>query len=285
MIIDSHCHAWARWPYDTAVPDPDTRGSIETLLYEMDTHGIDQATVVCARIGGGSGGNGFANPDNNDYVSAAARHYPDRFIAWVDVDCVWTSSYHQPGAAERLQAELDRSGSRGFTHYFGRLNDGWLRGAEAEMFFSAAEELGAIASLAIGAEWFIDLEPIAARHPGLPILIHHLGLPGRDPGRRADEVARLTALAQRENIGVKVSGFNYNATRSWDFPYPDAQELLVRLYGSFGPGRLYWGSDFPASRDMITYAQSIEVLRSRAGLGEEDLRLIMGDNLHRLLNR
>ena len=40
MIADSHCHAWRRWPYDKSVPDPDHRGSIEALLYEMDTHDV-----------------------------------------------------------------------------------------------------------------------------------------------------------------------------------------------------------------------------------------------------
>ena len=27
MIIDSHCHAWARWPYDPPVPDPESKGA------------------------------------------------------------------------------------------------------------------------------------------------------------------------------------------------------------------------------------------------------------------
>ena len=35
MIIDSHCHAWTTWPYDTRVPDPGSRGRVEQLLFEI----------------------------------------------------------------------------------------------------------------------------------------------------------------------------------------------------------------------------------------------------------
>ena len=36
MIVDSHCHAWTTWPYDTNVPDPASRGTIDQLLFEME---------------------------------------------------------------------------------------------------------------------------------------------------------------------------------------------------------------------------------------------------------
>lgn len=282
MIIDSHCHAWRAWPYDTTVPDPQTRGSIESLLHEMDTHGVDHATVVCARIGGGAGGDGFANDDNNDYVNDFARGRPDRFTAWVDVDCVWRDDHHRPGSAVRLRAELDRTGARGFTHYVAAVNDGWLR-AEGAEFFAVAAERGVIASLAITADWFDDLAVIAAAHPSLPILIHHLGQPR--VGHHADDLAALRKLAAQPSIGVKVSGFNYNSERTWDFPYPQAQTVFSTLLDAFGPGRLCWGSDFPASRDMLTYRQALEVVRTHAGLAPADVDLIMGENLRRLLDQ
>ena len=50
MIIDSHCHAWATWPYKPPVPDPESRGRVEQLLHEMDVNGVDQAVIVCAQI-------------------------------------------------------------------------------------------------------------------------------------------------------------------------------------------------------------------------------------------
>src|SRR5215217_1512875 len=76
MIIDSHCHAWPRWPYQPPVPDDESRGRVEQLLNEMDLHGVDQAVVICARI--------ERNPDNNDYIAEQARRYADRLHQFPD---------------------------------------------------------------------------------------------------------------------------------------------------------------------------------------------------------
>src|SRR5688572_10016939 len=94
MIIDSHCHAWRCWPYQPPVPDPETRGRIEQLIFEMDQNGVDRAVLVCARID--------HNPDNNDYVAEHVRAHPDRLHQFADVDCSWWPTYHTPGAAARL---------------------------------------------------------------------------------------------------------------------------------------------------------------------------------------
>lgn len=283
MIIDTHCHAWRRWPYDVRVPDPDTRGSVEALLYEMDRHGVDHSMVVCARIGAGQGGDGFGNEDNNEYVLEAAAAHPDRLTAWIDVDCVWRADHHAPGAARRLRDALDRSGARGFTHYVAPENDGWLRSDEGREFFDVAAEAGVVASLAMSSAWLPDLGPIAQEHPQLPILIHHMSHPSRGE-QRAHDVDSIVALAQHPSIGVKVSGFNYNAEKYWDFPYSSSIELFRILWDAFGDERLYWGSDFPASRDQLTYRQSIDVVRTHcAFVGDEAIARILGGNARRFL--
>ncbi len=284
MIVDSHCHAWRRWPYDTGVPDASTRGSLEALLYEMDSHGVDHSAVVCARIGAGAGGDGFGNPDNNDYVSSFARAHPDRLTAWVDVDCSWRDEYHTPGAVQRLRDELDRTESHGFTHYFKTPNDGWLRSDEGHEFFRTAAELKVIASLAVGAAWFDDLREIARVNPNLPILLHHMSGPRLDAENYEADLAELILNSKLPNIGIKISGFNYTSAMKWNFPYSDSQLLFRRIYGAFGAHRLYWGSDFPASRDMLTYTQAIEVLRTHCDfVPADEMSLILGTNLDRLL--
>ena len=91
-IIDSHCHSWDYWPYLPEVPDPHHHGSVETLLDQMDVNGVDRATIVCAQI--------HRNSNNNDYVAAAVRKYPDRLDQFADVDSFWSDTYHMPGAAK-----------------------------------------------------------------------------------------------------------------------------------------------------------------------------------------
>ena len=100
MIFDSHCPRLAKLPYDPAVPDRDTRGSIEQLAFEMDSNGVDKALIVCAEIKG--------NPDNNQYVYEKSQTYGDRFAYVVDVDSRWKDSYHSDGAAERLERAVKR---------------------------------------------------------------------------------------------------------------------------------------------------------------------------------
>jgi L-fuconolactonase len=110
MIIDSHCHAWTLWPYQPPVPDPTSRALAEQLLFEMDVHGVDQALIVCAEIN--------HNPDNNHYIGDVAQSHPDRLFQVIDVDSMWKTSYHQPGAAERLRvaARTWRSDSNSLIH-------------------------------------------------------------------------------------------------------------------------------------------------------------------------
>jgi predicted TIM-barrel fold metal-dependent hydrolase len=285
MIVDTHCHAWRRWPYDRAVPDPDSRGSIESLLYEMDHNGVEHAAVVCARIGGGAGGDGYANEDNNEYVLSAAKRHPDRLTAWIDIDCVWRPDHHAPGAADRLRRALEQTGARGFTHYLDSVNDGWLTSDEGREFFAAAADAGVVASIAAGPAWLADLGAIAAENPGLPILVHHMSHPARGAEREHD-MAALLDLAAHSSVGVKISGFNYNSVNGWDYPYRGAIALLfARILDAFGDQRLYWGSDFPASRDDLTYRQSIEVVRTHCAFaGKHATEAILGGNAARLLD-
>ena len=285
MIADAHCHAWKNWPYDVKVPDARHRGSIEGLLYEMDTHGVQLSAVVCARIGGGRGGEGYPNQDNNEYVSDFARSHPDRFTSWVDVDCSWQPEHHLKGSVDRFKKIIDRNNPSGFTHYFNQSNDGWLTSSEGIAFFELAAERQLIASLAIGKNWFQDLGMVAKNNPTLPILIHHMSMPAKEfDGYSTADLEALKKLSDYKNIGVKISGFNYNSKKYWDYPYSDSRQLFEKIYNIFGASRLYWGSDFPASRDQITYTQAIEVVKNESNfLKGEEIESILGRNLINLL--
>jgi L-fuconolactonase len=277
VIIDSHCHAWTTWPYDTTVPDPESRGRIEQLLFEMDRNGVDKAVLICARID--------YNPDNNAYVAEMATRYPDRVIPFPDVDCVWSPEYHTPGAPDRLRAAIDRWSIAGFTHYVGEDNDGWLRSDEGRAFFDLAAERDLIASLAIGSAWFEDLGELAADHPTLPILVHHQGLVRAVDGPESAGLRALQRLAEHPNIVVKASGFYYGSHDTADYPYLDQVAIFERIYRAFGARRLAWGSDFPVSPWVAcTYAQTLEVIRRHClFLDEADRAWILGDTLATIL--
>ena len=275
-ILDSHCHAWRVWPYAPLVPDETSRGTIDQLVYEMDVHGVEQAAVVCAAIEN--------NPDNVEYVSFARSRYPGRIHVIADLDCTWHATYHHAGSADRLRALADRYELAGFTHYLGRDNDGWLASEEASQLLTVAEERGLLVSLAGSPVWQDDLRVLARRHPGVPILCHHLG--GASVGADPAGLATLIESVSCPNIYIKASGFHYASPRGWDYPWPEATELFRQLFEAFGPERLCWASDFPASTRYTTYRQSLEVIRTHCGfLGPGDLEAILGGTLRRILNR
>jgi len=285
QILDSHCHAWRRWPYSPLVPDEDARGTIEQLLYEMDLNGVSEAAVVCAAIDN--------NPDNVAYVASAGERHRGRFHVVADLDCPWSEHYHRPGAADRLRALADRHPLAGFTHYVREDNDGWLGSEEAESVFAVAEQRGLLVSLAAGPGWQADLRSIARRHPSVPVLCHHLGgvrTIAALGGTTAAAVysAALDAVVTSASVGnifVKVSGFHYASAQGWDHPWGAAVEIFQQLFDAFGPKRLCWGSDFPASKLYCTYRQSLEVVLSHSPfLSEDDRRMILGGNLRAILS-
>jgi predicted TIM-barrel fold metal-dependent hydrolase len=276
--LDCHCHAWRRWPYDPPVPDEDTRGSVELLLAEMDAHGVAQATIVCAAI--------ERNADNLDYVAAACERHPGRLHMLADLDCTWSDTYHVGGSAERLARLAERHTLAGFAHYMADHNDGWLRSDDADALFALAERLRLIVSLGASPAWQADLRAIARRHPGVPVLCQALGLVRGADGADSPGMAAVLASAAVPSIHLKLSGLPYCAQRAWDYPWPDVLALLARLADAYGPGRLCWGSDYPACTRFCTYRQSLEVVRAHCPfLTPAELRLVLGGTLAGMLAR
>jgi len=275
-ILDSHCHAWRRWPYSPLVPDEDSRGTVDQLLYEMDAHAVSRALVVCAAIEN--------NPDNLEYVAFARERYPGRLHLAADLDCWWSPTYHAAGCADRLRELDEQYELAGFAHYVRDRNDGWLRGDEADSVFKLAAERGLIVSLGAGPEWHGDLRAIARRYPSVPVLCHSLGGVRAAEGVESERVAQVLASAEVSNIYLKVAGLHYASERGWDHPWPDTIAVLRRIYEAFGPRRLCWGSDFPASTRFCTFRQSLEAVRTHCTFfTDEDLRLVLGETLHEVL--
>ncbi|MGN6758436.1 MAG: amidohydrolase family protein [Thermomicrobiales bacterium] len=275
-VIDSHCHAWSRWPYQPPVPDDESRGQIEQLLHEMDRLGVDQAVVICAQI--------ERNPENNEYIAEQVRRYPNRLHQFPDVDCSWSPTYHQPGAAARLAAIADRWPIKGFTHYLRGDDDGaWLYSDEGLAFFRVAAERHLIASIAGRPRHQAALRRVAAAFPTLPILCHHLaGLRAAEPPEAG--LREVLASARLPNICIKVSGFAYCSQVAWEYPYADTGWIVRTLYEHFGPHQLCWGSDYPVVRFYMTYQQALEAFRTHCTfVPEADKALILGGTLARLL--
>ncbi len=278
MIIDSHCHAWTRWPYQPPVPDEEHRGKIEQLINEMDLNGVAQAVVVCAQID--------HNPENNAYIARQALQFSPRLHQLVDLDSEWSSTYHQSGASERLTNMMARWPIKGFTHYLAANDDGaWLYSEDGQKLFQVATKHNLIASISCQPHQQPAIRRVAQMFPSVPILCHHMGWVKAEEGAPSTGLKQILESARLPNIYMKVSGFAYATKTNWDFPYQDTHEIVRTEYEHFGPHRLCWGSDYPVVRFFMTYRQSLEAFRHHCSfVSEADKEWILGGTLAKLLN-
>jgi L-fuconolactonase len=280
MIVDSHCHAWRAWPYEPPVPDPTSRPAVEQLLFEMDQCGVDKAVLVAARID--------FNPDNNDYVAYCVHRFPERLYQFADVDCMWTSTYHMSGAAERLADAVRRYQLRGFTHYVDANDTGdWFFSDDGQAFLRTAAELNQIVSIHLPVGLQPVLRRLAQQFNSTPFLCHHMGYPVTVEGPEGTALRAVVESAALPNIHIKLSGFHYSAPVGWEYPHAESRYIVRALYDSYGPERLHWGSDYPVVRWAMTYRQSLELIRTHAAdtIAAGDMDRVLGSSLYDLLNR
>jgi predicted TIM-barrel fold metal-dependent hydrolase len=246
------------------------------MLFEMDQANVGRAVIIAAAIGD--------NPDNNQYAQRVARAYANRFLAFADIDSRWSTTYHRPGAAERLAEAAERNQLVGFTHYLSEEDDGaWLVGEDGRRFFALAEQRRLIASLSVTPRQMPAVAALAARFPRLPILCHHLAHLGPRSSATPDAARLVVAAAEHRNIHIKISGFGNVAAPDQDYPYDALRWIPRMLLEFYGPWRLLWGSDYPVSRRHMTYRQTIDVVRRHGGLGDAATEIILGRAAERLV--
>jgi predicted TIM-barrel fold metal-dependent hydrolase len=267
VVIDAQAHVWAQetpqrpWIADGAKyahrPVPLTAAD---LLSEIDKSGVDQAVLVSPTWEG----------YRNDVVLAAASAYPDRFRVVVrlaptrlDLGQALAESWADPRVI-------------GVRTVFIRDEKPLLTDGTAERFWTLAEQVG-IPVLAFAPGKLAVLESAAQRHPGLRMVIDHLGI---DPRVRDGDVAghidAIVRLARLPNVAVKATCLPNLVTEP--FPFPSLHDHVRRVVDAFGPSRVFWGSDL--SRLRCTYAEVWALLFEQLSfLSEVDKAQLAGEAL------
>jgi predicted TIM-barrel fold metal-dependent hydrolase len=148
--------------------------------------------------------------------------------------------------------------------------------------WQCAAERGMVLCALTGPEYFGALDAMCQKFPQTTLALDHLGRIGFERPIRDEEVAQLCRLARHKRVCVKLSGF-YALGRQQP-PYLDLVPVIRRLFETFGPQRLMWGSDSPFQ--MIPphrYRDSIELVRNRLDfLGAEDRQWLLRKTAERL---
>jgi predicted TIM-barrel fold metal-dependent hydrolase len=279
LITDSQVHVFEAdsrerpWPKDGRAKPTKPHNTAAETIAAMDAIGVDRAIIVPP----GSVGDDNANQTALDAVAA----YPGRFAVMGRIDP------QRPDWEDRLATWKQQPGMLGL-RFSGRwdstprqFKDMFAEGA-LDTFFAACERYDVPVALGTN-DLLAPVERLAARHPGLTIIVDHLATNFGDTVETCfSGMDALCALARYPNVSTKVS----NAPNRAFMPYPftSIHGLLRRAYDAFGPRRLLWGADrteigsIPYAHTLLLWQEGLDWLSA------DDKEWILGKSAAEILH-
>ncbi len=246
MIIDSHLHVWSNDPltYPWAGKGTTEVGTAELLLTTMEKSGVSKACIVQP----------IHYLYDNSYIADVMKRYPRTFSAIAIMD------RQRPDGPEELERLVKEDGFEGLRMHLSRPDDPdeWAAKDQYPIWDKAAE-LGA-SFLSFGpAELQSSIEPIVAHYPSVKVVLDHLGGAPIREEPPYPLLQNVLDFAKYPNVYVK---FTPQAGKSnEDYPLADTHHIYERIYDTFGPQRLMWGTDFPHIFRNIGYQNGLDLFR------------------------
>jgi len=235
-------------------------------LREMDTAGVDGVVIVPPSWEG----------DRNDLALEAARLHPDRFAI------MGRLAIERPESRKLVPTWKSQPGMLGVRLTLTRdQHRAWLSDGTADWFWEAAEQYAIPVMVSVTGS-VPKIAEVAARHPGLRLVIDHLGLAGsvRDAAL-GPALEPVLTLAPYANVAVKASALPCYVTES--YPFRGLYPHIRRVVETFGPQRVFWGTDL--TRLPCPYRQAITLFTEELDfLSAADKEWIMGRGIAEWLN-
>lgn len=270
-IVDSQVHLWegpgpdpATWPDPAGVPAWTQKAlTVDAFLANMAEAGVAKAFLIPPA---------FDGVGSNDYCLRAAAAHPGRFAVMgrVPFDDPRAPALIADWAAQPFALGLRFS-------VFMPSQRHWLEDETADRVLPILSRLGMPLMIYPGPDPKLlgRIGELARRYDSLRISIDHMAV---GPYVYQDAAAfehldALTALSVLPNIAVKASGLPDYSTAS--YPFTNIHDYLHRTIDSFGPQRVFWGTDFP--RLSCGYREAVTMFTEELDwLDHSELRLIMG---------
>ena len=266
-IVDSQVHIWGENTPERPWPKQDAENlaqrarafQLADLQAEMRAAGVDRAVIVPPTWEG----------LRNDLALDAARRHPDRFVVMGRI------AVQDPKAPDDFASWKQHPEIKGLRLGFHTTAlKPLLTEGKADWVFAAAEKAQMPAMVLIPGD-MAAFRAIAERHPGLKLIVDHMGIPRGGKGDAAfTHIDDLCALARLPNVSVKLTSAPSYALDP--YPHRGLHPYLRRLYDAFGPRRLYWGSDL--TRMPCSYALCVRMFT-------EELRWLTGEDLEWIMGR
>lgn len=249
MVYDTHTHSWAPptpehpWTNGPLVEDfanhfsTDIVYQAEKLLADMDKADVDEAVVV-----------GYPITDWTDnWYTIKAADYNDRLTGIAMID------QFADDAADQLSEIMTQEGMLGFR--LGAVcpydqmwqtfdyDETWLRDAIGETeFWETAVETDAIVQLMAHTSQLDQAFELVETYPSLRYTFDHFAHADADDDPD-ESFAGFESLAEYDTVTVKISEVAHVSNEG--YPYEDTYDHVRWLLDTFGPERVFWGSDFP----------------------------------------
>ena len=148
--------------------------------------------------------------------------------------------------------------------------------------FARLGEFGLSFDLQLNPHQFRKAARLVARHPGVPIIIGHLGSPTLEDLREETVYwDGLEALADLGHVYLKLSMLSYQ-DGGWD-RNELVREAVLRAIELFGPGRCMFASNFPVEKQMGWPAERLYAAFDRlvSHLDADDRQRLFADSARR----
>ncbi len=270
-IIDAQVHAYEAdhpgRPWAAVLTGPPSANGAE-MVAAMDAVGVDGAILVSAYT--------MYRFDPSFALEVQAKH-PGRFGLVAPFDAA------DPGVGEKIDDWAVKDGTVG------------IRLLLAHGISDDAGDAG-IARLLEGArrhdipvnvyctQRHEQVAGLAAKFPDVPLVVDHMGLvqPFHPPAPEDGwaELPNLLALAEHENVSVKISGAGTLAREP--FPFADIHDPVRRILDAFGLERCKWGTDWTRAVELLTYGEGVDAFRQGDWLSDSERAALMGGNAARI---
>jgi L-fuconolactonase len=268
IVIDSQVHIWPpqtpERPYfteDASRPHRPVPLGYPQLLLEMEAAGVDR--VVCVP----PSWEGY----RNDYALEAARKFPGRFAVMGKI------ALNDRSGRERIATWTAQPGMLGVRVSFRHGGThSWLDDGTADWFWAEAERYD-VPVMVFAPFAVAKIGEIAERHPGLRLIVDHMGLNVQWKGKALGPgVDLLLKFARFKNVAVKASCLPCYVDEP--YPFPTLHPQIRRVVDCFGPQRVFWGTDL--SQLTCTYRQAVTLFTEELDfLSGADKEWIMGRSL------
>jgi L-fuconolactonase len=223
----------------------------------MDAAGVDRVVIVPPSWEG----------ERNDLALEAASLHPDRFAI------MGRLPIEKPESRGLVDGWRQQPGMLGVRLTFHRGHyRSWLTDGTADWFWAAAERAGVPAMVFLPGQ-VPQLGAIAARYPGLRLVLDHLALSTemRDEAL-GPALEPVLAVSRHPNIAVKASTMPCYTTEG--YPFRNLHQHIRRVVDAYGPLRVFWGTDL--TRLRCPYRQAVTLFTEELDfLSSDDKEWIM----------